>query len=128
MIVAEHLRKTFAGKGKDKQPVTAVDDVSFEARDGQITGLLGPNGAGKTTMMSILAGLSPASGGEVRLAGQVIHPGNREVRALIGLVPQELAVYGSLTAAATVITAPLVLAFLFARRRFIEGITMTGIK
>ena len=46
MIVAEHLRKTFPGKGKDKSPVIAVDDVGFEARDGEITGLLGPNGAG----------------------------------------------------------------------------------
>src|SRR3546814_12844284 len=43
MIVAEHLRKTFPGKGKDKTPVVAVDDVGFEARDGEITGLLGPN-------------------------------------------------------------------------------------
>src|SRR3546814_3865419 len=48
MIVAEHLRKTFPGKGKDKTPVVAVDDVGFEARDGEITGMLGPNGAGKT--------------------------------------------------------------------------------
>src|SRR3546814_19994988 len=51
MIVAEHLRKTFPGKGKDKTPVVAVDDVGFEARDGEITGLLGPNGAGKTTTL-----------------------------------------------------------------------------
>src|SRR3546814_11637098 len=39
MIVAEHLRKTFPGKGRDKTPVVAVDDVGFEARDGEITGL-----------------------------------------------------------------------------------------
>src|SRR3546814_1388896 len=44
MITAEHLRKTFPGKGKDKTPVVAVEDVGFEARDGEITGLLGPNG------------------------------------------------------------------------------------
>ena len=54
MIVAEHLRKTFPGKGKDKAPVVAVDDVGFEARDGEITGLLGPNGAGKTTTLRML--------------------------------------------------------------------------
>ena len=54
MIVAEHLRKTFPGSGRGKGPVVAVDDVGFEARDGEITGLLGPNGAGKTTTLRML--------------------------------------------------------------------------
>jgi ABC-2 type transport system ATP-binding protein len=77
----------------------ALRGVSFVVNEGEMFGLLGPNGAGKTTLLSILAGLSPASAGEVRLAGQVVHPGNRAVRRLIGVVPQDLAVYGSLTAA-----------------------------
>ena len=46
MIVAEQLRKTFPGRGKDKTRVVAVDDVGFTAHDGEITGLLGPYGAG----------------------------------------------------------------------------------
>ena len=65
MIVAEHLRKTFPGKGKDKQRVIAVDDVSFEARDGEITGLLGPNGAGKTTTLRMLYTLMQPETGRV---------------------------------------------------------------
>ena len=74
MIVAEHLRKTFPGKGKKAAPVIAVDDVSFTAHDGQITGLLGPNGAGKTTTMRMLYTLMQPEAGRVlvekgRLAG-----------------------------------------------------------
>ena len=69
MIIAEHLRKTFPGKGKDKTPVVAVDDVGFEARDGEITGLLGPNGAGKTTTLRLCLGLTAPDSGEVRLLG-----------------------------------------------------------
>ena len=65
MIVAEHLRKTFPGKGKDKTPVIAVDDVGFTAHDGQITGLLGPNGAGKTTTMRMLYTLMTPETGRV---------------------------------------------------------------
>src|SRR5262249_33442974 len=74
----------------------ALRGVSFVVNEGEMFGLLGPNGAGKTTLLSILAGLSPASSGEVRLAGQAVQPGNRAVRRLIGVVPQDLAVYGSL--------------------------------
>src|SRR5262249_18418700 len=77
----------------------ALRGDSFSVNEGEMFGLLGPNGAGKTTLLSILAGLSHASSGEVRLAGQVVHPGNRKVRRLIGVVPQDLAIYGSLTAA-----------------------------
>jgi sodium transport system ATP-binding protein len=69
MIVAEHLRKTFPGKGKKAAPVIAVDDVSFTAHDGQITGLLGPNGAGKTTTMRMLYTLMQPEKGRVLVDG-----------------------------------------------------------
>ena len=69
MIVAEHLRKTFPGKGKKAAPVIAVDDVSFTAHDGQITGLLGPNGAGKTTTMRMLYTLMQPEAGRVLVDG-----------------------------------------------------------
>src|SRR3546814_17380748 len=70
MITAEHLRKTFTGKGKDKTPVVAVDDVGFEARDGEITGLLGPNGAGKTTTLRMLYPLMSTESVRVRGDGR----------------------------------------------------------
>ena len=71
MIVAEHLRKTFPGKGKKAAPVIAVDDVSFTAHDGQITGLLGPNGAGKTTTMRMLYTLMQPEKGRVLVDGRI---------------------------------------------------------
>jgi ABC-2 type transport system ATP-binding protein len=76
----------------------ALDRVRFQVLEGEVFGLLGPNGAGKTTLMSILSCLMAPSEGEVFLQGQPIGPGNREVRRLIGLVPQELAIYHDLTA------------------------------
>ncbi|HEY7313264.1 MAG TPA: ABC transporter ATP-binding protein, partial [Gemmataceae bacterium] len=76
----------------------ALDCVSFQVHEGEVFGLLGPNGAGKTTLLSIVSCLLEATHGEVRLLGRPIVPGDREVRRLIGVVPQELALYGDLTA------------------------------
>jgi ABC-2 type transport system ATP-binding protein len=76
----------------------ALDRVSFEVHEGEVFGLLGPNGAGKTTLLSIVSCLLEATSGEVRLMGRTLDPNDREVRRLIGVVPQELALYGELTA------------------------------
>jgi ABC-2 type transport system ATP-binding protein len=76
----------------------ALDGVSFEVRRGEVFGLLGPNGAGKTTLLSVLSCLLEPTAGEVRLEGRPLHPHDRAVRRHIGIVPQELAVYGELTA------------------------------
>ena len=63
MITVDRLTKTYGG-------FTAVDDVSFSAQHGRVTGFLGPNGAGKTTTMRIMVGLTPASSGSVRIGGR----------------------------------------------------------
>ena len=76
----------------------ALRGVSFDVQEGETFGLLGPNGAGKTTLLSIIAGLMEADGGQVRLQGQPFD-GRRDLRPLIGIVPQELALYSELTAA-----------------------------
>ena len=62
MITVEGLSKSYGG-------FVAVDDVSFVCRPGAVTGFLGPNGAGKSTTMRIIAGLTPASRGDARVAG-----------------------------------------------------------
>ncbi len=79
-------------------PTVALDGVSFAVQEGEVFGLLGPNGAGKTTLLSVISCLSEADGGEVCLLGRRLSASDREVRRLIGVVPQELAVYGELTA------------------------------
>jgi ABC-2 type transport system ATP-binding protein len=79
-------------------PATALGRVSFSVSAGEMFGLLGPNGAGKTTLLSILSSQAEATSGEVRLEGKRVTPSDREARRLIGIVPQELAVYDALTA------------------------------
>jgi ABC-2 type transport system ATP-binding protein len=79
MITVDHLSKSYRG-------VTAVDDVTFTARPGRVTGFLGPNGAGKSTTMRIMVGLTPASSGHVDVLGgryaDLPNPG-REVGVLL---------------------------------------------
>ena len=98
MIVAEHLRKTFPGKGKKAAPVIAVDDVSFTAHDGQITGLLGPNGAGKTTTMRMLYTLMQPETGRVQVDGVDVATDADKVRRSLGVLPDARGVYKRLTA------------------------------
>jgi ABC-2 type transport system ATP-binding protein len=76
----------------------ALDRVSFQVEPGEMFGLLGPNGAGKTTLLSIVSCLLAATSGEVRLLGRPVVSSDRELRRHLGIVPQELAVYGELTA------------------------------
>ena len=79
-----------------KNGVTALDDVSFRAGGG-VFGLLGHNGAGKTTLMKALVTVSPPSAGTVRICGFDTIRQGEEVRARVGYLPQELAMYPALT-------------------------------
>lgn len=90
-LVVNELRKRY---GK----LTALDGVSFEVHEGEIFGLLGPNGAGKTTLLSILSCLQEATSGSATLLGRPLIPGHQPVKPLLGVVPQDLAIYGNLTA------------------------------
>src|SRR5947209_14090270 len=76
----------------------ALDGVDFKIAEGEMFGLLGPNGAGKTTLLSIVSSLLEPTSGEVRVLGHKLEPTDRETRRLIGIVPQDLAIYGELTA------------------------------
>jgi ABC-2 type transport system ATP-binding protein len=76
----------------------ALDGVSFEVAAGEIVGLLGPNGAGKTTTLSVLATLRRPDAGDAEVAGVSTRREPARVRRLLGLVPQSLAVYPTLTA------------------------------
>jgi ABC-2 type transport system ATP-binding protein len=76
----------------------AVNGVDLSILEGEIFGLLGPNGAGKTTTISILATLLAADDGQVRICGYDLRREARRVKTLIGFVPQELALYLTLSA------------------------------
>ena len=78
--------------------VRAVDGVGFEIRPGEIYGLLGPNGAGKTTTISIVSGLVKADAGEVFVAERPFWSDPQAAKSLMGVVPQEIALYQELTA------------------------------
>jgi ABC-2 type transport system ATP-binding protein len=88
----EGLQKRYGTKA-------AVAGISFAVREGEVFGLLGPNGAGKTTAIAMLATQRRPSGGEVTLFGHRLSKEVRVFRRLIGLVPQDLALYPMLTAA-----------------------------
>src|SRR2546422_10643057 len=83
---------------KNYGSVRALDGVTFDVPEGELFGLLGPNGAGKTTVMSIISCLLEPTTGQVRLGGKVVTRADRHLRHSIGIVPQELAIYGELTA------------------------------
>jgi ABC-2 type transport system ATP-binding protein len=76
----------------------ALAGVSFQVLEGEIFGLLGPNGAGKTTLLAILSFLLQPTSGDVRLLGHPLSTAGTDLRRRIGIVPQELAIYGELTA------------------------------
>jgi len=77
---------------------TAVDHLSLTVPQGQIFGLLGPNGSGKTTTINMLSGLSVPTSGQVRVLGYDVRHQTRQVRQLLGAVPQETALYEELSA------------------------------
>lgn len=76
----------------------AVKGITFEIQEGEIFSLLGPNGAGKTTTISMLSTLFPPTSGDACIAGYSVTRQSMAVRELIGVVPQELALYEDLTA------------------------------
>jgi lipooligosaccharide transport system ATP-binding protein len=82
VIEAKNLIKKYGA-------LTAVDSVSFVVRPGEVFGFLGPNGAGKTTTMKIIMCASPKTSGSLTVFGMDVDSHPREIKALIGVVPQE---------------------------------------
>jgi ABC-2 type transport system ATP-binding protein len=85
-----HVSKRFHG-------IVAVDDVSFSARAGEVTGYLGPNGSGKSTTLKMIAGLLDSSSGEILFEGERIQRGLIAYKQRFGYVPEEPHLYAHLT-------------------------------
>jgi ABC-2 type transport system ATP-binding protein len=75
----------------------AVDDISFQLEKGDVFGLIGPNGAGKSTTIGMIAGLTKPDAGEIRYNGVNVESILKQYRRDIGYVPQDIALYDSLT-------------------------------
>mgnify|MGYP000343710440 CR=1 FL=1 len=95
VLAARALHKRYGSR-------TAVADVSFQVRPGELLGLLGPNGAGKSSTLAMVCGLTPRDGGEVSVAGHDLSRDEAACKRRIGLVTQELALFDELPAQANV--------------------------
>ena len=90
MIDVQNLQKRFGS-------VLAVDDASFVAKDGAVTGLLGPNGAGKTTSLRMVYGLIKPDGGAIFVDGRDIAANPQAIQARLGVLPDQSGLYTRLT-------------------------------
>ena len=88
-LAVENLTKIYSSP-KTKKHNKALNELSFEVRQGEVFGLLGPNGAGKTTFLSILGGTVIKTSGKVNVWGFDLDQNPRQVRASVGIVPQEV--------------------------------------
>ena len=89
-LSVENLSKVYLRDKKKTSNVNALNNITLEVKQGEIFGLLGPNGAGKTTFLSILAGTVIKTDGKVKVWGFDLDKNPRQVRASIGIVPQEV--------------------------------------
>ena len=89
-LSVENLSKVYLQDKKKSSKINALNNISLEVKQGEIFGLLGPNGAGKTTFLNILAGTVIKTNGKVNVWGFDLDKNPRQVRASIGIVPQEV--------------------------------------
>ncbi|MDC3004350.1 ABC transporter ATP-binding protein [Candidatus Pelagibacter sp.] len=88
VLTVKNLKKNY--KKNSSQTVNAIENLNLEVKQGEIFGLLGPNGAGKSTFINILAGTVLKTSGQINVWGFDIDKNPRQVRASIGIVPQEV--------------------------------------
>ena len=89
-LTVENLTKIYSKNKKKQNSKRALNNLSFQVRQGEIFGLLGPNGAGKTTFLSILGGTVTKTEGMINVWGFDLDKNPRQVRGSIGIVPQEV--------------------------------------
>ena len=89
-LSAENLTKIYSKNNNLSKNILALNKLNLEVRQGEIFGLLGPNGAGKTTFINILAGTVEKTSGQAKVWGFDLDKDPRQVRASIGIVPQEV--------------------------------------
>lgn len=90
MLKVEHLRKTFGS-------ITAVEDISFEVKQGEIFTIIGPNGAGKTTTLEMIEGLQIPDSGQIHIRNMGWEKNGEHIKEIIGVQPQSSALFDLLT-------------------------------
>ena len=88
-LTVENLTKVYSNS-KNKKENKALNNLNFQVKQGEVFGLLGPNGAGKTTFLSILGGTVSKTRGKINVWGFDLDKNPRQVKASIGIVPQEI--------------------------------------
>ncbi len=82
---------------KEYKNLKAIDNLSFEVKEGEILGLLGPNGSGKSTTINCILSLLNFKNGSIKIFGKDMEPDSYDVKAKIGVIFQEVAVFEELT-------------------------------
>lgn len=90
MICVKNLSKHFGG-------FTAVDNLTFDIKPGEVVGFLGPNGAGKSTTMKMLTGFLTPTGGEIRISDLAMEQSAKKIQQKIGYLPEGAPAYGEMT-------------------------------
>ena len=90
MIQVENITKKYAG-------LTAVSDINFEIKEGEIVGFLGPNGAGKSTTMNMITGFIEPTLGKITIDGYDISKKTKKAKRQIGYMPEGVPLYSDLT-------------------------------
>ncbi|MCM3639422.1 ABC transporter ATP-binding protein [Sporosarcina luteola] len=91
MLTLTDVKKSFGA-------YEVIKGISFQVEKGESFGLLGPNGAGKSTLISMICGLIPNGAGEIRVNGKLVGKHLKETKQMIGVVPQDIALYPTMSA------------------------------
>ncbi|MCM3712140.1 ABC transporter ATP-binding protein [Sporosarcina luteola] len=91
MLTLTDVKKSFGAH-------EVIKGISFQVEKGESFGLLGPNGAGKSTLISMICGLIPNGAGEIRVNGKLVGKHLKETKQIIGVVPQDIALYPTMSA------------------------------
>ena len=97
MIITEGLTKKFIA-ARDREPVTAVDDLSIRVNEGEVFGFLGPNGAGKTTTVRMLTSLIGMTSGRAVVNGLQVGKDDQQIRRCVGILTETPGMYDRLSA------------------------------
>ena len=99
MITVKNVTKKFikTNKKKERQEFTAVDNLSFDVKEGEILGILGPNGAGKTTLLRMIAGIMTPNKGSITIDDLTYEKNETDIKKMIAYLSGNSKIYGSIS-------------------------------